>query len=601
MCKFFFLSVLFFFQFSLLTAQSGCPGCLISIPDTIAMDTIYMTIAPDGVVGSYYDEDVSFRLPKSTTPVAATDSTVLAGLDIDHFEINGLSNLPPGISWEVNQTSFDPTEQTDGCAKFCGVPLEEGLFIVQIELTVKVFIIEQTTYVNLPILILPPSSATEGFSMVNNEGCGELTVSFENNIPSNGMEGFSYLWDFGNGETHPTENPGNYHYSTPGVYEVNYQATIDTVGYVLTKVEIKETSCSDLLSAPDLYIEVFDTVGNLIFQSVDISNTKPPVSIPLNLKLLDGEYTLRVIDNDGGIDGGDDVCNTFSFTKQSNGLIESGEDAVELTIIHPVKTIQSKDTVIVHAEPETPLLYVSSSEACAGEEITLAASYSENIQWLKDGEVMEGVEGQEITVQSSGEYQLSYVSEEGCKVYSELYPVQFYSLPSVPEFSNDGNFLDLIEPNVTDEVSFQWYLDSVLLEGETNPFYCTNTSGLFELVVTDIGTGCHNAYSMEVAYDPDFVDCVVGTEELLNNLQDISLYPNPTRYSATLFLYADAIVDLRIEITDLTGRKLLSTDSAKLIGEYQYSIDLRTHPSGMYFISVIVGETRLVKRLVKYD
>ena len=42
-------------------------------------------------------------------------------------------------------------------------------------------------------------------------------MEFTNNVPSNGQNGFSYLWDFGNSQTSTDENPSAVTYTEPGI------------------------------------------------------------------------------------------------------------------------------------------------------------------------------------------------------------------------------------------------------------------------------------------------------------------------------------------------------------------------------------------------
>ena len=56
----------------------------------------------------------------------------------------------------------------------------------------------------------------------------------------------SYTWEFGDGETSTEENPGEVTYSSPGIYEVNYEAIIDTSGYDLTTIQIVDAGCDDI-------------------------------------------------------------------------------------------------------------------------------------------------------------------------------------------------------------------------------------------------------------------------------------------------------------------------------------------------------------------
>ncbi|MEL7425831.1 MAG: hypothetical protein AAFN81_22760, partial [Bacteroidota bacterium] len=209
-----------------LSAQTGCPGCLIDLP-TLPEDTIYLSQAPDGQAGVFYDADLSFRLPLSTTPVNEQDPSTPPGLPIDEFTILGVANLPVGMSWEANALNFITADTTDGCVKLCGTPLLAGFYEVEVVIEARISFLTQQTSFSFPLLIEPAETVTEGFTVVNNSGCGEVTASFINNVPSGGMPGFSYLWFFGNGQSTTEENPGDQVYNQPGEYIVDYQAIVD--------------------------------------------------------------------------------------------------------------------------------------------------------------------------------------------------------------------------------------------------------------------------------------------------------------------------------------------------------------------------------------
>ncbi|MBK9017067.1 MAG: hypothetical protein IPM82_25090 [Saprospiraceae bacterium] len=100
-----------------ISAQFGCLGCNVSLP-VLPADTIYLGPAPDGVAGEYYDGDMSFRMPKTTTPVNATDPNTPAGLPISSIAIVAVVNVPPGLNWQPSQFTFNPSNHPDGCVKF---------------------------------------------------------------------------------------------------------------------------------------------------------------------------------------------------------------------------------------------------------------------------------------------------------------------------------------------------------------------------------------------------------------------------------------------------------------------------------------------------
>ncbi|MFT5764257.1 MAG: hypothetical protein ACI8X3_001687, partial [Saprospiraceae bacterium] len=282
---------LFLFCFINENLSANCPGCIIDVPAGMAADTLFIGLVPNGTANAYYDQDVSFRMPMTTTPVNQTDPDIPAGLNISSISILNITNLPPGLSWETNATSYDPQDETDGCFKFCGTPLVPGLYIVEVTVEATVVIFSQEVTFPMEILILPSFSTNDGFSMTNSVGCGEITVSFENNVPSTGNTGFDYLWDFGNGNSSLDENPSEQTYSQPGTYIVNYQATIDTFGFVLTRVGVNDVSCFDIPTfpdfsdKPDLHVEITDPDGNLIFSSPSVPNTDPPIEVFPNITI----------------------------------------------------------------------------------------------------------------------------------------------------------------------------------------------------------------------------------------------------------------------------------------------------------------------------
>jgi PKD repeat protein len=206
-----------------LYAQTGCPGCAVNLPPGLPADTLFLQNLPDGVEGTYYNQDISFRMPMTTTPVNAIDSTTPPGLTISKIEIVSIEGVPPGLFWQPNQTVFETATETDGCVKFCGTPTESDTFVMTVRIKATVFVITQEATFPLRVYIAPKVSVTDGFSMTGFEGCGATTASFTNNIPSGGAPGFSYEWDFGDSTTFEGENPPPHTYDTPGIYPVTYR------------------------------------------------------------------------------------------------------------------------------------------------------------------------------------------------------------------------------------------------------------------------------------------------------------------------------------------------------------------------------------------
>lgn len=592
-------ALLIFFLPQISNAQTGCPGCEIVLPESLPDDTIFITDAIPGHIGSYYDGDISFRMPMTTTPVNASDPEIPAGFDINSITIAGVSNLPPGLSWEPNQFDFIPEEQTDGCVKICGTPLQAGLFEVEVNVTAQVFVVQQSTSFTFPILIQADTSTTDGFTIINNNGCGEVTASFINNVPSNGVDGFSYSWDFGNGNSSIDENPGNQTYSEPGGYEVNYQAIVDTSQYYLSLVTVSSVSCTDIFNGPDLYIEISDPDGEIIYQPAEVENATLPMNFSLYLPIGEGDYTIRVIDDDQGIDGGDDICGVVNFSQLSNGTLNDTDMSLSITILHQVDTITSMDSVWVYAIPDVPTVTDDiNGPLCKGDIITLTSSYENNNQWFKNGVLLSNETGQEIEIGESGTYQVQYTSEDGCTSLSEELEIFFNEEPPVAPFINENNLLILSDPgSITDMYSLQWLLNDATLTDETNDTYCINQDGEYTLLVIDNATGCKSEYSSDEIYDPNFPDCMTATDDLI--FSEFRLFPNPVSRTFTIDAELLESGDIELNIANAIGQKIYNNRFENVFGQFLFEMDLGDQPDGIYFLDILLNGKRKVVKFIK--
>jgi Secretion system C-terminal sorting domain len=581
-------------------AQSGCPGCIVNLP-VLPADTIYLGTTPDGVAGEYYDADMSFRMPKTTTPVNATDPSTPAGLPISNITIVAVVNVPPGLSWEANQTSFNPSNQTDGCVKFCGTPLQPGTYNVEVFVTATVLTLSQSTSFSFPIIIAPANSSSEGFTMFNNSGCGEVTVSFLNNLPSNGLQGYTYNWDFGNGTTSALENPPPVIYDEPGVYEVNYSANIDTFGYEVTTVRVLNTGCDDAVFniPPDLYLKVKDPLGNLIVTTNIQDNVSFPAIFNINLPLTDGIYELEVRDDDTF---GSESCGYVYFTKTNTGTLVSGELEVQVDIIHPVTTLQSTGTVTVYEKPTAPVIMPNGTvDLCDGEEIELVADYDQNLQWYQDTTVLFGEIGQSLQIDHAGQFWLEYTSLDGCKAQSEVVEVNLLPLPNAPTFTVTGNEYAVANPDLLPaDYSLQWYMDGNLLPGETGSVYCLMQPGVFlmTLEVTDNTTGCANEFSLGVSFNAAYT-CASASNEISALAGSLVLAPNPTNGHLVADFMLKKPGAIVFQVFDNLGRLVMQQQQISNDTHVRHEMQLGELINGTYFLKVQTDDGVISGRIVK--
>lgn len=580
-------------------AQGPCSSCLLSLPDTLPADTIFLSPAPDGKVGAAYEGDLSFRVPQTTTPVADGEG-VPPGINISKITIETVNNVPPGLTWTASQTEFNLPEETDGCVRFCGTPLVPGLYMVEVVVKARVLVVDQQTSFSIPLLIEPARVVTQGFTAINTLGCGTVETEFQNNIPAHHQTGFSYFWDFGNGNVSLEENPPAQQYDEPGIYPVNYQAIVDTAGYFLTNVRVTEVTCSDAFNgAPDLQLKVYDAEQNEIYSSVVRRDVRPPQEFSLNLQIGPGNYSLTIWDDDDGIFGGDKNCGTFDFNRQSNGKLNDGDAQVEISVFHPVDTILSSDTVAVFEQPAPPVISLEEGPFCRGDTVLLTSSYPDGNQWLRDGDILPGAQADTVKVLTNGDYSVRYTSPDGCQAASLPAPLTFAAPPPEPVLSFENNLI-LVADSVSLPAGVQpaWLLNGELLAGAENAAFCIQESGLYTLLLTDPQTGCSSSSTLDVTYDPQFAGCVSNRDAFDAVVERVQLFPNPSAGPVQLEMTLGQANLLDLDLLDLYGRALWSERRTAGPGEERQVLDFSHLPSGMYLLRLRIDRAQRTFRLV---
>lgn len=349
--------------------QAQCPNCTVSLP-TMPVDTVYLDTFPNARQNEPYQENISFRLPMTTTPLIGLDTTqnIPAGISLTGFTVQGISGLPLGMSFILDRplpalyNSSAPTPR-DGCVTICGTPRQAGLFIVNISVLVETGVLApQPATIPLEFLVLPDTSA--GFTITNGAGCAPLTVSFTNNVSPDTSVGQSatYNWNFGNGQTSTVANPAAVVYSDSGTYTVDYQAIVTTTinQVFLNSITVNGTGCSDLFNAVDLFISVTGSQSGTDTVTTFISNTATPITWTFgnNVLLVPGTtYDIWVQDDDAiasGIPGPEDCGHVFfsADTSANTFTLTSGQLSVTVNLTRSTSflrdTISTTDFVIVN-------------------------------------------------------------------------------------------------------------------------------------------------------------------------------------------------------------------------------------------------------------
>lgn len=125
--------------------------------------------------------------------------------------------------------------------------------------------------------------------------------------------------------------------------------------------------------------------------------------------------------------------------------------------------------------------------------------------------------------------------------------------------------------------------------GATTQNITVTTAGTYDVTVTS-SRGCTATGSINVL--------VSGVEDVTNNVNSISLFPNPTTNAATLQVAAKENTEATIMVTDVTGRTLNLMNEQLVNGINNVQINTANFAGGIYFVTVKNGAHSNTIRMV---
>ena len=548
---------------------------------------------PDGYVGQFYDEDLTFFLPLDT---------LVGGLFVtfEDFHITSIS-LPLGLTWEcnnsVNSCHYDPAVTQYGCVKVSGFALIPGVYDIEVNLVAShdfssIAGTENISFI-LPLEILPDTSTSSnaGFAMSNPSGCTPVSVSFTNN--NTGM--LSYFWDFGNGNTSNLDQPADQIYTQAGEYIVYYTATQTYPMYFLESIEVVAGSCSDniLIGDVDLLYDIISTSG--IVQSVSANNAITqsfPLVINLSnpLQLTGQDVTIEVWDDDGW-PFGLEYCGGVTFNPlQQAGIFSAngGGLSINYTVMEvPANTVTSTDTIYVYDYPIIPNVVYDTLN-----NLIYTSADSIAMQWYYYNSPIPGATDTLIEPTSSGLYSLVVVNEYGCTAISLEVLVVICDTTYQPILDDNGSTAWMLDSALYSNL--QWYSDNGIINGANQSFFPANVSGLYYIVATD-EFGC--TYSSESV----LLSTSMNSESIpFSGIVKIAPNPVSNGFPLTIYIENAEFSDVTMVLMDLYGREVIHRVATPSLFPYRFnSQEISELSNGLYFLDISFDKNKIRKKIIK--
>jgi|FLOH01.1.fsa_nt_gi PKD repeat protein len=125
-------------------------------------------------------------------------------------------------------------------------------------------------------------------------------------------------------------------------------------------------------------------------------------------------------------------------------------------------------------------------------------------------------------------------------------------------------------------------------------YFHPTASGVGEFVVTYTYAdefGCENSDDQVITV----VNCVGVGEN--SELVSLEIYPNPTTGKFNLNINADELNNAELKVIDIVGKVIFEQNELNVQGSQTLSIDIGTHPSGIYFVQIKNDEQSISKKV----
>jgi len=249
----------------------------------------------------------------------------------------------------------------------------------------------------------------------------------------------------------------------------------------------------------------------------------------------------------------------------------AGHYSLQVSDANSCQNTSDSVEVIVNPLPIAVITANGATTICANDSVSLVASlgFGNTYQWALDGVDIPGATNEIYFADESGNYTVLITNSFGCSQLSTAIGVTVLPLP------NPVVTQDFMEVTTGTFVTYQWYLNGVIIPGATNQSYTVTENGNYTVVVTD-NNGCSNT-SAPFNYNSVGINVTeIGSQ--------VKIYPNPSASIVNI----DAPFNTLIVLQNIEGKILISGNNLNTINVSDIS-------QGVYLLFVYDSKGNQIK------
>ncbi len=355
----------------------------------------------------------------------------------------------------------------------------------------------------------------------------------------------------------------------------------------------------------DTYFAVFEDAGTACINKIGVSFTDFPAPVlnqPTSDPLCEGaEVDLTTYEADITLSAG-------TFTWYLNGVEVVTPDEVipadgqtYTAEFQDALTACSATTSISFSVLANPVLNAVSPAPFCGMEMTDLTAFNNDItmasgtlEWYLGDPAMGGTlinDPTNVTPANLDEYCALFNATNGCAATTCFTATVFAEVTGITaDYTCNGGLGTLavdFSAAAGGNGSYQVAANSPNIDGEVLP------DGTDWTIIVEDTNGCQQPMTLMGT-----ILCPVGLEDILLE-NSLSIFPNPTNNMLNISFELLEPAEVQIRLQDILGQEIYSTDQGTVANTYQNSINLSDYASGVYLLSIQVGEELLVRKIVR--
>ena len=126
---------------------------------------------------------------------------------------------------------------------------------------------------------------------------------------------------------------------------------------------------------------------------------------------------------------------------------------------------------------------------------------------------------------------------------------------------------------------------------------CGSGQGYYELKIGNLRIIRESEFAFETGTKFNFEEGVIAVNPTENSAFDAIVYPNPTRDFADISIEASYYSDISLQVQNLYGQLIEQKNTVITEGMNNFRLETTNYPSGIYLISIKVGNQKTVLKL----